>query len=287
VSTGNKQLVTALRDVAGSDVADARRRLIQRQATRIFIRTLGSIDVHRGSWTGPEVSIDKRRLRGLLGLLTAFSGRVLSRDEAIEILWPEAEPASAVNSLNQAVFQLRRLLDPAYRDGDSPLYILSSAESVELSPDLVRTDLAEVRRLIRRSAGAANAAQERELVAETVQLIRGEFVPELKYEDWAAPVRATIHSELRAVLLPVAERDRYVADPEVAVQAALALIRLDEFDERAQAALALALAEGGRGVAGKESITRFAAKVRREYDEEPSDLIMHTIRKLSDVSNET
>jgi DNA-binding SARP family transcriptional activator len=111
-------------------------------------------------------------------------------------------------------------------------------------------------------------------------LIRGEFLPELKYDDWAAHVQAAIHSELRATLLPIAERDRDLADPELAVQAALALIRLDEFDERAQVALALALAAGGRHVAGKDAITRFAAKIRRELDEEPSALVTAALQRV-------
>lgn len=285
VNTANRELVMALRGVPGADVADARRLLIQRQATRIFIRTFGSVDVHRGSWIGPTIEIDKRRLRALLGLLTAFSGRVLSRDEAIDILWPDASPAAAVNNLNQAVFQLRRLIDPTYRDGESPQYILSSAESVEFSPDLVHTDLDEARRHLRRSDQATNPVEAQGLLAATVRLIRGEFLPELRYEDWAAPVQATIHSELRAGLLPIAERNRSMIDPELAVQAALALTRLDEFDERAQVALAVALRDGGRRVAGKEAITRFAAKVKRELDEDPSPLVAATLLKVTESSN--
>jgi DNA-binding SARP family transcriptional activator len=117
-------------------------------------------------------------------------------------------------------------------------------------------------------------------------LIRGEFLPELKYEDWAAPVQATIHSEVRASLLPIAERSRPMVDAELAVQAALALTRLDDFDERAQVALALALTDGGRRVAGRDAITRFAAKLKRELDEEPSSVVAATIRKVSMPSNE-
>jgi len=60
---------------------------------------------------------------------------------AIDILWPDADGDSAVNNLNQTVFQLRRYLDPSYRQGESPEYIISSAEQVALAPGLVHTDL--------------------------------------------------------------------------------------------------------------------------------------------------
>ncbi|MGH2358041.1 MAG: winged helix-turn-helix domain-containing protein, partial [Candidatus Limnocylindria bacterium] len=284
VHHANRDLVDALRNIQGPDIAFARHLLIQRQAARIFVRTFGAMTVHRGSWTGPEIEIDKRRLRALLGLLAAHSGRILSRDEALDILWPDADPSSAINSLNQAVFQLRRLLDPAYRDGESPQYILSTTEAVELNHDLVRTDLAEVRRLARRHEDAADN-DEGDVLAATVSLVRGEFLPDLKYEDWATEVQTAIHSELRAILVPIAERARPVITPDLAVQAALALIRLDEYDERAQVALAIGLSEGGRRIAARDSLTRFAKKMQEEFDEDPSSLVAAAMARISRSSN--
>ena len=38
----------------------------------------------------------------------------------LDTMWPDSDPAAAVNSLNQTVFQLRRAIDPDYRDGESP-----------------------------------------------------------------------------------------------------------------------------------------------------------------------
>jgi ATP/maltotriose-dependent transcriptional regulator MalT/DNA-binding SARP family transcriptional activator len=280
VSHPSKQLVHALRGIPGQDVADVRRRMVQAQARRVFVRTLGLLSVHRHGWDGQEIVIDKRRLRSLLGLLAAYSGRKLGRDEALEILWPEASPKSAINSLNQAVFQLRRLFDPDYRDGESPQYISSSAESVHLNVDVVRTDIDEIRRLAKRIVDASNPTTQRTHMAALVRLVRGEFLPDLRYEDWAGSVQAGVHHELRSLLLPIAERSRNAVDPDLAVEAGLALTRLDEFDERAQVALATALTDGGRRLAARQAITAFAAKVRREFDEEPSELVTSAVQRV-------
>jgi tetratricopeptide (TPR) repeat protein len=143
----SKQVTRSLRDVPGQDVADLRKTLIGRQAPRIFIRSFGAIAVHTGSWKGPARIVSKRRTRSLLGLLVANLRSALTRDAVMDLLWPDADPGSAVNNLNQTVFQLRRELDPGYRDGESPQYILSSLDSVQLNTDLVSTDLEEFRHL--------------------------------------------------------------------------------------------------------------------------------------------
>ncbi|MDQ2942250.1 MAG: winged helix-turn-helix domain-containing protein, partial [Candidatus Dormibacteraeota bacterium] len=160
---GNRRLTERLLTIPGEDVADAHRRLVHQQAARLYIRSFGSLAIHRGGWHGPLVHVRKRRLRLLLAVLVAHTGQALTRDMVLELLWPDADPAAAINSLNQTVFQLRRLLDPTYRDGRSPLYLISNAETVQFNPDLVRTDLTEFRRLagpLSASPGGSAAAAE-------------------------------------------------------------------------------------------------------------------------------
>ena len=99
----------ALRQVPGADVAETYRKLRHAQAARLYLRTLGGVALHRGDWDGPIVSIDKRRVRALLAVLAAHSHTTLTRDMAVELLWPEADGDSAVNSLNQTVFQLQAI----------------------------------------------------------------------------------------------------------------------------------------------------------------------------------
>ena len=111
------------------------------------------IALRRGSWNGPPVVIVKRRVRALLAVLAAHAHTMLTRDMAIDILGrgrrrfcgqqpqPDGVPAEAI-------------LEPAYRQGESPDYVTSSAEQVALSPELIHTDLEEIRRLPGRLAMA-------------------------------------------------------------------------------------------------------------------------------------
>ena len=65
--------------------------------------------------------VTRRLRRKVLGLLcfVSSSNRAWhrTRDEALEALWPDLAPRTAVNSLHQTIYFLRRLLDPDYREG--------------------------------------------------------------------------------------------------------------------------------------------------------------------------
>ena len=260
-----KQTVRQLASASGTDIAEVRKSLIHRQAPRLMVRSFGSLVVHRGSWDGRTINVDRRRTRTLLGLLTAHAGTALTRDMVLDAMWPEADPGAALNSLNQTVLQLRRALDPHYRDGDSPKYIVSSVDIVQLSSELVQTDVAEFRRLSALLGGPRAA----EVAAALVALIRGQFLAELRYEDWANRLQTSVHAEVRQSLLPIATGKLHVPR-DLCIRAASALIELDEFDDSAYAAMARHLDQSGRRTAARDLITRYAKRVEAELDERPS-----------------
>jgi DNA-binding SARP family transcriptional activator len=277
----NKATFDYLANVPGTDIADGRRQLAQQLAARIFIRAFGSLTIHRGDRRGSGTSLDKRRLRALLGLLIVHSGRVLSRDNALDVLWPEADPVAAVNSLNQSVFQLRRVLNPDHRDGESPPYLISTPDALQLNPDLVRSDLDEFRSLAQRWKRGLDAADRREVAEAMIGIVRGEFLADLKYEEWMQQTDIAIHAEVRHALLPIAQGDG--VSPDLAIRAASALIVLDEFDETAALALIQQLIASGRRLTARDVVVRFTDKLQQELGESPSSDLMTVLRILSPV----
>jgi DNA-binding SARP family transcriptional activator len=206
----------------------------------------------------------------LLAVLAAHYGTALSRDVAIDILWPDSDPEAAINSLNQTVFQLRRYIDKTYRGGESPEYIASSAEHLGLSPDLVHTDLQEIRRLSARLA-SADWHQRQATAARAIRLVRGEFLADLRYEEWANRQQLTIHAEIRERLLPIALSSGTSYEVEVAAQAATALLNLDSFDEAAILALAECLSRSGRRAAARQVVVDFLKRMESDLDLEPTE----------------
>jgi ATP/maltotriose-dependent transcriptional regulator MalT/DNA-binding SARP family transcriptional activator len=282
VQHANRETIEELRTVRGDDAAEARRQLKHHQAARLYLRTFGAIALRRGGWDGPAIAIDKRRVRALLAVLGAHAHTTLTRDMAIDILWPDADGDAAVNSLNQTVFQLRRFIDPGYRQGESPEYVLSSADQIALNGDLVRTDIQAIRSLPDRLA-EQSWAHRQALTSRTIDLIQGEFLADLRYENWAARLQLSVHNDVRSRLLPIAQQSAGVFDVQVATAAATALVLLDPFDESATIALADCLARSGKKIAARDLLVRYAEQVRSELDEDPSDTVMTAAARLGRV----
>lgn len=258
-------------------MSDLRRHLQHIQATRLFLRTLGGVSLHRSDWNGPTLEIDKKRVRTLLALLAARAHTTLTRDMAIDTLWPEADADAAINNLNQTVFQLRRYIDPGYKGGESPEYVISTSEQVALNPDLVHTDLEEIRRLPAKAIGG-DWKRRQTSARRAIALVRGEFLADLRYEEWTTVQQVSVHNEVRERLMPIALSAGTSYDTDVSVSAAMALISLDPFDEGAVIALAKCLADSGRRVAARDVIIDFARRMTAELDEGPSSTIVDAAR---------
>jgi DNA-binding SARP family transcriptional activator/tetratricopeptide (TPR) repeat protein len=284
---GSRDVLRALQSMPGQDIAVVRRQMQYTQAARVYLRTLGGLALHRGRWTGAAIPIDKRRARSLLGVLAAHTQTSLSRDAAIDLLWPESDGDASINSLNQTVFQLRRYLDPGYRAGESPEYIVSTSELVGLDPHLFRSDVDEILKLPDRLA-VPDPARRAAIALRAIELVRGEFLADLRYETWISSLQMRIHTQLRSVLLPIALGAPTRHTYEVATRAATALLDLDPYDEAALLALAECLAGSGRRFAARTLLVDYAQRVLRELDEEPSEDLIHaaaglgaTVRNIS------
>lgn len=286
VKHANRDTVEGLRLLPGRDVAEARRLLQHQRATHLFLRTFGTVGLHRGDWAGAALPIDKKRVRTLLGVLATGGRGTLTRDMVIDTLWPDTDADAAINNLNQTVFQLRRCIDPNYRGGDSPEYVISNADHVGLNPDLVRTDLDEIRALHTRLPGA-DWHQRQALARRTIDLVRGEFLADLRYEDWTGVQQLAVHREIRDILLPIAAAPTSMFDVDVSERAAGALVGLDPFDEPAMLALANCLALGGRRVAARNLLTDYARRLRAEIDEDPSQEFQSAAAEVGTTSQPT
>jgi DNA-binding SARP family transcriptional activator len=260
-----------LRGVDGSDAQELRRVIVQRFASRIYVRSFGALSVHRGSWEEPASVIGRRRMRLLLGLLVANFDAGLTRDQAIDLLWPDADPSAAVNSLNQTVFQLRRLFEPSYREGESAQYLISNVDTIHLNRELVVTDLNAIRRLNLEIQKPDDMASRSDRVHRLVDLVRGEYLADLKYEDWVAKAQMSVHSEVRGALLPIARGEVINPVHESVLQAGCALALIDPFDEGAHVAMIRQLAGSGRRNQARVLASGFVERLRDELDEEPSD----------------
>lgn len=196
------------------------------------LRLLGDfelLDRARGSLRVPP-----GRMRALLARLAFRPGRSRARGDLAGLLWPGRPERLARHSLNQALSQLRGTLGPTA--------FVQDGEQLALNPDVVNSDVEEIRRLVRDGSEAAlNRAAElcRGTILEGVELDVAEF------EEWLRTARAeaedlmiTVHEARLAAVATGGDPDRKVALAE-------RLAAADPLNERAHRALIEAMATRG------------------------------------------
>jgi two-component SAPR family response regulator len=109
----------------------------------------------------------------------------------MEDLWPNLDPDSAANSLNQTLYFLRRDIDPWYEDGVSANYVRYESELMWLDKELVSVDSIDFQEEARRAVGRHFDSA---VPGSVLTLYRGRFAPEFEYEDWATTWRDGLHA---------------------------------------------------------------------------------------------
>ncbi len=196
---GRSEDVSRLREVARG-VKDRRlqgsaKSLARRLAPRVEIEDLGRVRLKIGHRL-IEGSDIRRRVLGLLCLLVTMPRLAATREEVVEHLWPELDPSSALNSLNQTVYFLRRVFEPDYRDDTSPTYLHQDGETIWLDPDLIESRSGRCRALVRSVAGSPTPEQATSLA----DAYRGRFALDFAYEEWASTYRDQLHASYLRVM---------------------------------------------------------------------------------------
>jgi DNA-binding SARP family transcriptional activator/tetratricopeptide (TPR) repeat protein len=190
-----KRLRDATRNTKDGQATGLSRVLARRLAPRVFVEDLGRVRIAVGDrWVeGVEV---RRKVLALLCLLITKTRFASTREDVLESLWPDLDPAAALNSLNQTVYFLRRVFEADYREEMTPGYVLQDGETIWLDPELLDSRSRRCRELIR----SLRATPSPDEVARLAEEYRGRFALDFAYEEWATTYRDSLHaSYLRVV----------------------------------------------------------------------------------------
>jgi DNA-binding SARP family transcriptional activator len=235
----------------GTADAEMGRRLARTVADRVFVEDLGRVRIHIGKRLVDGSSI-RRKVLGLLCFMLSRARFAATRDEVMDALWPEFDPADALNSLNQTVYFLRRVFEPNYKDDLSPGYVHHESDLLWLDEELITSSS--------RTCGDAMKRMPRDptpdQVSELSALYVGQFALDFAYEDWAASYRSSLHSSYLQVIERGIDLARRALDlaPD-ADQLELSLLRLYRLN--------------GSHAAAAEQYGHYAATVRDNLGIEP------------------
>ena len=152
------------------------------------VTLLGGFAAETAGAPVPDSAWRLRKAKELVKLLALADGHRLHREQAMDVLWPERDPAAAGNNLNQAVHAARKALGADAIDLQDGLLRLEA----DLDVDAFESAAVEARR--DRTAAACERA---------LAFYGGELLPENRYEDWAELERgrlAALREELEQIL---------------------------------------------------------------------------------------
>ncbi len=249
----------------GSDLGRA---LARRRSPRMIVRDLGQSSFMVGA-RRVDVTTIRRRAAGLLCYLLTRKGHLAARDQVLDALWPETDPAAALNSLNQTLYFLRREIEPGYDDDLSAQYVHFESDVVWLDQELVE---AESVRWHDRASAVLSRLEDLNVAIEALKLYRGRFAPEFEYEEWAASWRELLHGQYlhlaETVVGLLIQANRLVEAADVAV----AVLRVDSDADYLERELIWLYGALGARSAAAEQYAHYAVTQRTALGVEPPSL---------------
>jgi DNA-binding SARP family transcriptional activator len=151
----------------------------------IRICLLGKFEV---TWGAQRLRANdwKRRKAATLLQRLALERRLL-KDQAIEFLWPGADPNAGANNLYRTLYALRQTITNGL-DLDTPEAVLTFSDGLLLLNEDVWVDVHEFERLLAPQPTPAEALQ------QAIDLYRGELLPDDRYHEWTQTPRETASS---------------------------------------------------------------------------------------------
>ena len=258
---GEAEDVPRLRD-AGRRMRDQRAtrlasQLARRLADRVVVEDLGRVRIVVGSRTIEEGGI-RRKVLALLCLLLSKARFASTREEVLDSLWPDHDPASALNSLNQTVYFLRRVFEPEYVDDTSPGYIGQDGETIWLDSDLIDCQSRRCLAVIKSMPGEPTPEGSLEL-ANTYS---GRFALDFAYEEWSGPYRDALHAAYLRVMEHAIQMDLGSGHFGRGIYLAERAIEVDPEVEEIQVALIRLYRLSGAHAAADEQYQHYSAAMR-------------------------
>ncbi len=248
------------------------------------IKLFGEFRIWQGEDPIESEEWGRQKTRPLLKLLLTRPGRAFSRDEVMEALWPDASPEAADRSLRATVSLLRRVLEPDLKRGSDSKYILRQRPGYAFNHQAdCWVDVWEFEERRKRAEAARQAGKTEEAIRDYqagLDLVRGEFLAEDPYEEWAVEAREEWQERHLEALSKLAEclaqKGRYTEAIERCNQA----LALDGYREESQRRLMLYYYAAGEQALALRAYRDYATTLEEELGTAPSPELTHLKERM-------
>jgi predicted ATPase/DNA-binding SARP family transcriptional activator len=206
----------------------------------------------------------------LLKLLAIQVGHRMPRHQAMEALWPNSQGTGIDldHKLKNAVYALRRVLEPQRGQRMASHYIQTDAGTISLGPaSHVEIDCDAFEQLLDVGLLSEDGIEPLE---QAVAIYQGPLLPEDEFEPWVLLPRTHLEQRQAAALRTLAQRRQKLGQHEHAIAALQRLVRMAPSDEDAHRALIELFTQCGRPWDAKRQYAACKASLALELGLAPS-----------------
>jgi predicted ATPase/DNA-binding SARP family transcriptional activator/DNA-binding CsgD family transcriptional regulator len=226
---------------------------------------LGGFRVSVGDRTVEEGAWRLRKAASLVKLLALAPGRLLHREQVMELLWPDLRRRAASNNLRQALHSARQALEP-----DSPTgsrYLASEDESLKLCPSgSLWVDV----ETFEQAARTARRSREPAAYEVALDLYAGELLPTDRYEEWAEEHRRRLREIYLSLLVGLARLHEERGEYGLAIEALRRVVAEEPAREDAHVSLMRQYALAGSKGEALAQYVQLEEVLARELGTEPA-----------------
>lgn len=244
------------------------------------IRMLGPLEVIA---SGQDVRFTRKASRAVLEMLLIEAPRPVHEERLLAAIWPDVAPKQATRSLQTAVNELRKALDPFHRP-NGPSYVRFENEHYVLHlPPGSTVDLDRFRETVQARVKERASGEKGEswcvALGEALALWRGELLADAPYAEHAIEARERV----RAMFLEgtgALARALVEAHPRHAILLLERGLEVDPFWSEGVALLLSCLAQEGRVLAAVRWYREYEARLDRELGVPPDDELRKAVEPI-------
>jgi LuxR family transcriptional regulator, maltose regulon positive regulatory protein len=167
-------------------------------AARLHIVTLGRFAVFQAGEHIGTARWDRPKVQKLFKYLLTARNHCAHRDVLMDALWPDLPVSAAWSNLKNALYRLRRVLEPQLLPRQTSRFLGAEGPSYRLL--LGPQDRWDAAAFLRQAETAQRSRRDEDFAAAAA-LYNGDYLPDDIYEDWTIELRERLCSAYKRLLL--------------------------------------------------------------------------------------
>jgi LuxR family transcriptional regulator, maltose regulon positive regulatory protein len=158
----------------------------------IRVQTLGQFKIWLGEKEVGEKDWQREKGKELFQLFITMN-ELISKEEILQILWPNQDKKNADRDFKVALNSLHHVLEPLRKARAAPFFIIREGMFYGLNPHaVVELDTTQFQQLVESGLGESSSEKVITLLEKGLRLYLGEYLPDRRYDDWCISKRESM-----------------------------------------------------------------------------------------------